>query len=284
MAFDDNYNDYDSEYDAYSSASESSFEEGGSEHSEDFGRYDDEVERDGSLHDIEYLTPNEMMAKLREDMSGYIGKMQEQMSSDVRVIAELNARAASAGDPAAAAMYMTVAAELEESINTRLEIEVNSRLAQTLEDRKYFYVGGNDVSAVRVGYPDPMSTVSVEAEDSLTQKYYALKDENGNPMNGREWYENMCRELRKPVYAANAKRIDSENAFYEKFAKDFEMSEAQNGEENTAKISENIRNNINKLANINNKKYSKKFLNTAILDRCENLRNIGRAMLEGGSI
>lgn len=282
MPFDDNYSDYESEseYDARSSVSGVSEVSGES--------YWDFVPAYEKIHaeesDIEYLTRDELMAKLRENMSGYISEMQQQMTDDMRVIAALNARAASSADPAMTAMYMTVASELAESMKTRLEIEVDTNLAEILHDRKYVHVGDNEICAI----PQP--------EGGSSQKYYVLKGKNGSPVKSYEQYEELMKKLQKPVYAANDRRIEAEQAFFEKFGREERWFDAHSEEtapltdrkkeidpETETKFTKDLRENFRGITYKYAKEYSKVFTNLAFLDRCENLRHIARAMLGGDS-
>lgn len=267
MPFDDNYSDYESEYDARSSASGVS-----DESYVDYVSEYEEIRAEES--DIEYLTRDELIAKLREDMSGYIGEMQQQMTDDMRVIAELNARAASSADPAVTAMYMTVASELAESIKTRLETEVDTRLSETIKSKTYVFVGDNEICAI----PQP--------EDGSSQKYYALKDKNGSPVKSYKQYEELMEQLQKPVYAANDRRIEAEQAFLEKFGREVRWFDAHSEEidpETGTKFTKNLRDNLKGITDKYDKEYDKLFVNHAVLDRCENLRHIARAMLGGDS-
>ena len=143
MAFDDR--DYEQEY---SEEAENSFNGSVLSNDENDFSNSQDIHEEKSGTEIEYLTREEMIAKLREDMSGYISNMRSEIRDDMRIVGELNSRAASLDDPELSALYMTVAAELADSIDQRLETEINSKLVKALGNRRPVEVGGSYLTGV----------------------------------------------------------------------------------------------------------------------------------------
>lgn len=260
-----------------------------------------------SEYNIEYVTRSEMMSKLRESMSGYMRGMQSQMQSDMRVISELNARAVSTDDPAKAAMLMTVASELAQSIDARLELEVNAVLAKALGEPETLYVDDQRIYAVPeiVGGPDNGNNNVISVNDwekgmtgneykpKSSGKYYALKNENGEPIDGMREFEKMKNDLLSKLRSANKKFASADKSFLSKMSSEQrEYDKLTNSEdyiegddETEKKLSWEVRKQMKNVAeNYTENSDKTEYFSGAVLNRCSNIRNIARSMLEGGTI
>lgn len=295
----------DKNYEEYSEEAESSFNESVLSNDEnDFSNSQDIHEE--SETEIEYLTRDEMIAKLREDMSGYISNMQSEIKDDMRIVGELNSRAASLDNPELSALYMTVAAELADSIDQRLETEINAKLAEALGNRRSIEVGESFVIGVmpfEMPAEDKDNVITatdwekIQAREEYNdiyergpetpKKLYVLKDKNGQPIAGRDILNDMQNELRSQIYSANKERISEEKLFLDRVDRHIEKYErlrrSDDVEQNSfAQYSWGYRDHLNKLKGNFSNSTKKDLMNRALLDRSENLRNIGHAMIEGG--
>ena len=301
MAFDDK--NYEEEY---SEEAESSFYESVLSNDENYVSDSQDIHEEKSGTEIEYLTRDEMIAKLRSDMRSYICNMQSEIKDDMRIVGELNSRAASLDNPDLSALYMTVAAELADSINQRLETEINSKLAEALGNRRSVEVGGSSVTGVipfEMPAEDKDNVITAtdwekiqareeyndiyEYEPEAPKKLYVLKDKNGQPIDGRDILNEMQKELRSQIYSANKERISEEKLFLDRVDRHIEKYErlrrSDDVEQNSfAQYSWEYRDRLNKLKGNFRDSTKKDLMNRALLDRSENLRNIGHAMIEGG--
>lgn len=301
MAFDDK--NYEEEY---SEEAESSFNESVLSNDENDFSNSQNIYEEKSGAEIEYLTREEMISKLRDDMSGYISNMQNEIRDDMRIVGELNSRAASLDNPELSALYMTVAAELADSIDQRLETEINSKLAEALGNRRQVEVGGSSVTGVipfEMPAEDKDNVITAtdwekiqareeyndiyEYEPEAPKKLYVLKDKNGQPVKGKDILDEMQNELRSQIYSANKERISEEKLFLDRVDRHIDKYErlrrSDDVEQNSfAQYSWGYRDHLNKLKGNFSDSTKKDLMNRALLDRSENLRNIGHAMIEGG--
>lgn len=163
---------------------------------------------DNKEPNIVLVTRDELKDVLRNNLVD--PEMNNSINDDMKLVDMLNSRALSAGNAADAVMYMTIAAELAESIALRTELEVNSRMEKSLSSVSGFKNGETSCSAV-----------SCNDKDNPGEKiYYAIVDENGEPIDGRSIFEETVNEVQTESANAISRLKQEKIEVYDKGAED----------------------------------------------------------------
>lgn len=222
---------------------------------------------------VELVTRDELKDILRENLAD--SKLSNSINEDMKLIDMLNTRAVSATNTADAAMYMTIAAELAESIALRAKLEANSRMVKALSSVTEFKNGEKDVTAI-----------SFDDKNNPGEKvYYALMDENEEPVNDRFDYNEIADEILEES-AGDIKKLKQEMiAVYDKGAKDsLNAMLAHNDHESNKREFAEFTSSYNTTLNNNSLNLIEKdssSMRSIADDHCNNIRDIANALLNG---
>lgn len=215
--------------------------------------------------------------------------MQSEIREDMQMISELNARAATSRDPALSAMYMTLASELSESVKYRMEAGIDAKLMNALGQRGSPDIDGKILSNIEGNQNLPSS--------NSANIRYAVKIENGKIVEGQEIIDVIRSELWSKVYSDNKSRLSEEKDFAQDVKRKLEKDEKRHNPNKDLDIDEEYENHTVYSRFYSYRYNMSSFIERAednhhpevlyeriLLDRCDNIRNISRAVLNGDEI
>lgn len=225
------------------------------------------------MPDIVLVTRDELKDVLREKLAD--AEMNNAINEDMKLVDMLNTRAVAATNAADAAMYMTVAAELAESIALRTQLELNSRMVKALGSRTSFKNRGTDCTAISC----------VDKNNPGKRIYFALVDEKDNPIEGSDIFESVSNELRAESDNAIRKLKQGTIAVYDKGAEDsanaiLAHNDPEANKNEFAVFSPGYNSELSRLSRNLIDAPSESIQNIAS-DRCRNIRNIAKALVNG---
>lgn len=238
----------------------------------------DNEHNDNTSMETQYFYKEELIDILRRNMSN--DSMHSEISEDMRVISVLNARAATAG-PALSALYMTIAAELADSVKFRMETEINARLVKALGT-----VGSPDIDG------NVVSNIKKDQGKSYLKSSnirYAFEVEDGQITKGLEVIDEIRDELQSKLNSDIASRLSEEKEFARSAEKKIKK-DRQRYEESDS-IGDDLRDNFNDYDNSSfalTSKFDESLTNDKFIDiltdRFDNIRAISRSIVNDNKI
>ena len=210
---------------------------------------------------VNMYTIDELKKELSKEIIEQTYKMKDGIMEDMKSIDELNALAVTSSDPAAAAIYMTLAAELQDTLNDSLSIQISERMHNLLSTKEKFTVNGKEYDAIKLtgrGYDE---------------KFMLLCDKNENPLD-KEIVDAFSNELNGKYASVCAKRKETDKAFYNKFAHEYKQMKKR------VNFPIGYRDN-NYLQNSRLTTDDMREVHGVIQSRTNNLRNICKAVING---
>lgn len=159
---------------------------------------------------VNMYTIDELKKELSKEIIEQTFKMKDGIMEDMKSIDELNALAVTSSDPAAAAIYMTLAAELQDTVNDNLSIKISERMHNLLSTTEKFTSGKKEYDAIKLTGPD------------YDEKFMLLCDKNGDPLD-HESIDAFSAELNGKYASVCARRKESDKAFYNKFSNEYKQ-------------------------------------------------------------
>lgn len=163
-----------------------------------------------NIEDAALYTLDEVRTELRKAIVDRDPKMKQEIMEDVKSIEALNALAVTSDDPAAVAVYMTLAAELQSSMEDRVNAEISERMYDILKTKEAFTAGGKEYSAIKL------------TDKDYNDRFMLLCDKNGDPLDQRR-FDAFHDGLKQEFQSVCARRKESDKAFYNKFAKEYKQ-------------------------------------------------------------
>lgn len=211
--------------------------------------------------DVSMYTLDEFKKELSNEIIDQTLKMDNGIMEDIKSIDGLNALAAASNDPASVAMYMTLAAELQNSIDDRLNIEIAERMREIIRTQEKFTADGKEYDAIKLTSSD------------YDERFMLLCDKKGNPLD-KEKIDAFRTELNEKYQSVCAKRKETDKAFYNKLAKEYKQLKQR------VNFPIGYRDNNNQQSSRFNTD-DMRDVNYIIQSRANNLRNICKAVIKG---
>lgn len=159
---------------------------------------------------VNMYTIDELKKELSKEIIERTFKMKDGIMEDMKPIDELNALAVTSSDPAAAAIYMTLAAELQDTVNDNLSVKISERMHNLLSTKEKFTVNGKEYDAIKLTGP------------GYDEKFMLLCDKKENPL-GKETVDAFSTELNGKYASVCAKRKETDKALYNKFTNEYKQ-------------------------------------------------------------
>lgn len=207
----------------------------------------------GMTADFATVTRDELKKALRDKLIEQADDIRDSFNEDMETVNRLNSLALDSGDPAASAFYMTLAAELQDSISERMDTQIRERMLGVLSRHLNVEWPVKEYNCVMVRKPglyDP-------------DKVFILRDEDLNPVPATE-FESLSNEIRDEMNAAISRKRGSDIQLYSRSNKDLPVEwDSYNSAQKKA-----AENDINKYHDI-------------LMDRNANLRKICKSVING---